>query len=132
MQPEVTAAAWRIALNGGAVLSARMAMRLSVRTVDSHPQAVVDMVAAVTADLCRGPNVTLIANHFKVARGVDAKSSQRCLQDMLIFSDKLLHVFARTRRYPEHVVCFVCRKSAYAGRVLTKSRMASEAIAAEV
>ena len=48
---------------------------LEVRTVDSHPQAVIDMVAAATADMFQGPNVTLIENHFKAARGVDPKSS---------------------------------------------------------
>lgn len=105
---------------------------LEVRTVDSHPQAVIDMVAAATADMFQGPNVTLIENHFKAARGGDQKSTSHYFQEMLVFSDNLIHVFMRTKKYPDHVVCFVCRKSANIGMVLAKSRMVVESVAEQV
>jgi hypothetical protein len=35
-------------------------MLLAVRTVDSHPQEVLDLVAAATADLFQGANVVAI------------------------------------------------------------------------
>jgi len=42
-------------------------MLLSVKTVDSHPQEVLDLASAATADLFQGPDVTAIENIFKRA-----------------------------------------------------------------
>ena len=40
-------------------------MLLSVKTVDSHPSEVLDLVAAATADMFAGPNVSMIEKMFK-------------------------------------------------------------------
>lgn len=104
-------------------------MVLAVHTVDSHPQEVIDTLAAATADLFQGASVTHIENIFKKARGAE-KDESHYFQEMFIFSENLLHVFMRTKTYPNHVVCFVCRKNANPGMVLTKSRMALEPICA--
>ena len=104
---------------------------LSVRTVDTHPQPVLDMVAAATADMFQGPNVTLIENHFKQARGIQGKAPHY-FNEILVFSEHLIHVSLRTRKYPEHVITFVCRKSANIGMVLTKSRMVVDVVAEHV
>jgi len=45
-------------------------MLLAVKTVDSHPQEVLDMVSAATADLFQGANVVAIEGMFKRSRGV--------------------------------------------------------------
>ena len=45
-------------------------MLLSLKTVDSHPSQVVDLLAAATADLFNGPNVSMIERLFKKARGL--------------------------------------------------------------
>lgn len=105
---------------------------LEVRTVDSHPQEVLDMVAAATADLFQGPNVMVIENHFKKSRGLDPKTSAHYFQEMIVFSENLVHLFMRTKKYPDHVACFVCRKSANIGMVLAKSRMVVETVAEAV
>ena len=42
-------------------------MVLSIKTVDSHPSEVFDMLAAATADLFQGPNVVAIEQVFKKA-----------------------------------------------------------------
>ena len=42
------------------VIDMNTGMLLSVRTVDSHPQEVLDMLAAATGDLFQGENVTTI------------------------------------------------------------------------
>ena len=97
-------------------------MLLGIDTVDSHPKEVLDMLAAATADLFQGPNVVAIENMFKKSRGME-EDDHHYFQEMLIFSDNLLHVFLRTKKYPDHVICFVTRKSANVGMVLTKSRM---------
>ncbi len=97
-------------------------MLLSIDTVDSHPQEVIDLVAAATADLFQGPNVVAIEEMFKRSRGLE-ENDHHYFQEMIIFSDNLIHVFLRSKRYPDHVVCFVTRKAANIGMVLTKSRM---------
>jgi len=106
----------------GAYIDMESGMLLSVKTLDSHPQEVLDMVSASTADLFQGSNVLTIEDHFKKSRGVK-DSSVHYFQEFLVFSENLLHAFLRTKKYPNHVVVFVCRKSANVGMVLAKSRM---------
>ncbi|HEC19372.1 MAG TPA: hypothetical protein ENI97_08510 [Gammaproteobacteria bacterium] len=96
-------------------------MLLSVKTVDSHPAEVLEVVAAATADLFQGSNVSLIESMFKKARGVD-NDGHHYFQEIIINSDNLIHVFMRSKANEEHVVCYVCRKSANLGMVLTKAR----------
>jgi len=106
-------------------------MVLGVHTVDSHPQEVLDTLAAATADLFQGSSVVGIENLFKKARGTE-KDENHYFQEIFVFSDNLLHVFMRTKKFPGHVCCFVCRKSANPGMVLTKARMSMEAVTAAV
>lgn len=96
-------------------------MLLGVKTVDSHPAEVLEVVSAATADLFQGTNVILIENMFKKARGVE-NDGHHYFQEIIINSDNLLHVFLRSKANEEHVVVFVCRKSANMGMVLTKAR----------
>ena len=96
---------------------------LSIKTVDSHPSEVFDMLAAATADLFQGPNVVAIEKVFKKSRGLPENVEQHYFQEVIVNSDNLIHVFLRGKRQ-QQVVCFVCRKGANLGMVLTKSRMA--------
>lgn len=96
-------------------------MLLSIKTVDSHPREVMDLLAAATADLFQGPNVQAIEKLFRKARGVP-ENNQHYFQEMIVNSDNLIHVFLRSKRQ-EQVACFVCRKGANLGMVLTKARM---------
>lgn len=98
-------------------------MLLGVKTVDSHPSEVLDLVAAATADLFQGTNVTAIEQLFKKARGMP-QDNRRYFKEILVFSENLIHVFLRGKRNPEHALVFVCRASANVGMVLTKSRLA--------
>ena len=95
-------------------------MLLAIRTVDSHPQEVLEMLAAATADMFQGPNVVAIENMFKKARGVD--DAGHYFNEMIVNSDNLIHIFIRGKQNQEHVVGFVCRKSANLGMALTKAR----------
>ncbi len=45
-------------------------MLLGIRSVDSQPNEVVELLAAATADLYQGTNVKLIEGIFKKARGL--------------------------------------------------------------
>lgn len=97
-------------------------MLLGIKTVDSHPSEVMDMLAAATSDLLQGTNVIAIENVFKKARG--SKDDHHYFQEMMIMSDNLLHIFMRGKNFNDHVVVFVCRKSVNLGMALTKTRMA--------
>lgn len=98
-------------------------MLLGVKTVDSHPQDVLDLVSAATADLFQGPNVTAIETLFRKARG-QAEDGSHYFEEIIVFSKNLLHVFARCKKSPSQAVVFVCRVSANVGMVLVKSRAA--------
>jgi hypothetical protein len=102
-------------------------MLLGIKTVDSHPQEVLELLAAATADLFQGPNVVTIENMFKKARGV-AMDDHHYFQEMIVNSDNLIHIFMRGKTNQDHVVTFVTRKSANLGMVLTKARSAMPGI----
>jgi len=102
-------------------------MLLAVKTLDSHPQEVLDMVAAATADMFQGPTVVEVEKSFKKSRG-NKDDDHHYFQEFLVFSDNLIHVFLRTKKYPDHVVVFITRKSANVGMVLAKSRMAIDTV----
>lgn len=104
-------------------------MLLAVRTVDSHPQEVLDLVAAATGDLFQGQNVTAIENMFKKIRGV-GQDGHHYFQEIVVLSDNLIHVFQRTKRKEDLVLVTVCRVSANLGMVLSKSRQSLASVEA--
>ncbi len=97
-------------------------MLLSVKTVDSHPSQVLELVSAATADLFQGANVTAIEQLFKRSRGI-SEDNHHYFQEIMVYSDDLIHVFLRGKNYTDHAAVFVCRKNANLGMVLTKARM---------
>ncbi|MFO7594096.1 MAG: hypothetical protein R6X15_08655 [Pseudomonadota bacterium] len=105
----------------GGYVDLNSGMLLGIKTVDSHPDEVLELLAAATADLFQGNNVVTIENMFKKARGV-AMDDHHYFQEMIVNSDNLIHIFMRGKTNQEHVVTFVCRKSANLGMVLTKAR----------
>lgn len=96
-------------------------MLLGVRTVDSHPQEVLDLVAAATADLFQGQNVTTIEKMWRKARG-QAEDGKHYFQEIIVFSDNHLHVFIRAKKRSDQAAVFVTRASANIGMVIAKSR----------
>lgn len=98
-------------------------MLLGVKTIDSHPQEVLDLVAAATADLFQGPSVTSIEKLFRKSRG-QKEDAVHYFKEIVVFSENLIHVFMRGKKNADHAVCLVCRASANIGMVLSKSRIA--------
>jgi hypothetical protein len=96
-------------------------MLLSVKTVDSHPQEVLDLVAAATGELFQGQNVSAIEQLFKKLRNVK-DDGHHFFQEVIIMSDNLIHVFQRCKKNEDLVLVTICRVSANMGMVLTKSR----------
>jgi len=103
-------------------------MLLGIKTVDSHPAEVMELLAAATTDLFQGTSVTMIENVFKKARGLK-ENTKHYFQEIIVNSDNLIHVFIRTKDQNQ-VATFVCRKSANLGMVLTKARSSMPAIEA--
>jgi hypothetical protein len=106
-------------------------MLLAIRTVDSHPQEVIDLVAAATGDLFQGANVTAIERLFKRVRGV-TDNGHHYFQEIIVMSDNLIHVFQRCKRNEDMVLVSVCRISANLGMVLTKARSGLSSVEAAV
>lgn len=96
-------------------------MLLDVKTVDSHPDEVLETLAAATADLFQGANVVLIEKMFKRIRGVE-EDDHHYFQEIIVNSDNLVHIFLRGKANEDHVATFVCRKSVNLGMALTKAR----------
>lgn len=115
----------------GGYIDLSSGMLLSIKTVDSHPAEVLDLLAAATGDLFEGKNVVAIENLFKKARGL-AADNHHYFQEIIVNSDNLIHVFMRGKRYPDYVACFVCRRTANLGMALTKARAAMPEIEAAV
>jgi len=110
--PECIAAGWVDITTG---------MLLGVKTVDSHPQEVLDLVAAATTDLFQGANVVAIEQMFKKARGVP-DSTEHYFREIIVLSQNLIHIFARGKKKSDQILVAVTRVSANLGMVLTKVR----------
>ncbi len=105
-------------------------MLLGIKSVESQPTEVVELLAAATADLYQGTNVKMIESIFKKARGLK-EDGHHYFQEIIINSDNLIHVFLRGKN-EEQVACFVCRRSANLGMALTKARSAMPALEASL
>jgi hypothetical protein len=105
-------------------------MLLGIKTVDSHPAEILELLAAATADMFQGPNVVTIENMFKKARGLT--DNNHYFQEMIVNSENLVHIFIRGKTNEEHVVGFVTRKSANLGMALTKARSSMAELEASV
>lgn len=115
--PEALAAGF-IDINSG--------MLLAVKTVDSHPMEVIDVLAAATGDLFQGPNVTMIEEMFKKMRGHE-HDTKHYFQEIIVNSDNLVHVFLRSKQNQAYVLCIVCRISVNMGMALARARFSMPA-----
>ncbi len=96
---------------------------LGVKTVDSHPSEVLDLVAAATGDLFQGKNVVEIEKMFDKSRGIQGRQ-HHYFNEILVFSTNLIHVFIRSKKNPNQAGVFITRIAANIGMVLVKSRSA--------
>ncbi|MGB0514889.1 MAG: hypothetical protein ACPGJE_08630 [Wenzhouxiangellaceae bacterium] len=115
----------------GGYVDLESGMLIGIKTVDSHPSEVLDMLAAATAEMFQGSNVVAIEKMFKKARGITDDGSHY-FQEMIVNSDNLIHIYMRSKASQEQVACFVCRRSANLGMALTKARAALPSLEAEI
>lgn len=97
-------------------------MLLGIKTVDSHPQEVMDLLAAATGDLFQGSNVVTIEKLFKKIRGVPDDDDEHYFQEFIVLSKNLIHIFIRGKTYKDQVLVVVTRAGANLGMVVAKSR----------
>jgi hypothetical protein len=102
-------------------------MLLGIKTVDSHPQEVIDLVAAATGDMFQGQNVSNIEKLFKKGRGAK-DDGHHYFQEIIVISDNLIHLFQRAKRNEDMVLVTVCRGSANLGMLLAKARACLPAV----
>jgi hypothetical protein len=95
-------------------------MLLNIKTVESHPQQVVDLLAAASKDLFEGDLVVQIENIFKKARGVT--TDEHYFQEILISSTNLWHYFGRVKANPKVILVVVARGDVSIGMFLMKCR----------
>lgn len=95
-------------------------LMLSIKTVESHPQRVLDVLAPATRELFEGEMVLTIENLFKQARGV--KSDERYFQEILISSTHLWHYFGRLKSNSRVAICVVAPADVNMGMFLVKCR----------
>ena len=99
-------------------------LMLSIKTVESHPQRVLDILAPATQELFEGELVTTIENLFKQARGV--KSDERYFKEILISSTHLWHFFGRLKSSPRTVLVVVATADVNLGMLIVKCRQLTE------
>jgi hypothetical protein len=95
-------------------------MMLAIKTVQSHPQAVLDVLAPATKEIFEGDMVLHIENLFKQSRGVE--NDERYFQEILISSSHLWHYFGRIKANPQQVLVVVTRADVNMGMLLVKAR----------
>lgn len=103
------------------VVDMETGMLLGVKTIESHPQEVLDLVAAATRDMFQGDNVVTIERLFKRIRGIQ-NSNEHYFQQILVMSSNLVHFFSRMGGDEGVVMCAVCRADANIGLIMAKGR----------
>lgn len=103
---------------------------ININSTDSQPQEVLGLLAAATADLFQGPNVSMIESIFKKARGMQNDGTYY-FEEIVVNSANLIHIFLRSQN-EDHVACFVCRRSVNMGMALTKARNSMPGIEAAI
>jgi len=96
-------------------------MLLGAKTVDAHPEDVLDLVAAATADLFQGASVSSIESLFRKSRK-EQEEGAHDFQEILVVSENLLHVFLRCKQNADQAVVFVARATVNIGMAVSKSR----------
>lgn len=95
-------------------------MLLGIRSVDSQPYTVLELLAAATGDLFQSAGIRAIEGLFKEARG-QARDERHYFQEIVASSDNVIHLFLRATQQ-DYAACFVCRKSVNLGMALTRAR----------
>ncbi|WP_170773536.1 hypothetical protein [Ruegeria lacuscaerulensis] len=105
-------------------------MLLGSVTPDPNDAEILDTLAIAVANLFQGRGVKGFEALLREA-GEDANEPTG-FGEIAVFSKDRLNIFLRTKAYPDHVLCYICRSSANLGLALTKSHLTRGPVAAAV
>lgn len=108
---------------GSGVVDLTTGMLLDADTVDDHPRDLIDMLAAATADLFEGRTITQIEHMWREYSG-SLDDGGHYLQEVLIYSHNLVHLFMRSPSNPEIVAAVICRRTVNIGMFFATARQA--------
>lgn len=89
-----------------------------------------DNLSIAVANLFQGRGVAAFEALLREASGEEIQGTG--FGEIAVFSKDRLNIFLRTKEYPDHVVCYICRNSANVGLALTKSHLSLGPVAAAV
>ncbi|WP_298850166.1 hypothetical protein [uncultured Ruegeria sp.] len=89
-----------------------------------------DTLAIAVANLFQGRGVAAFDALLRQVGNADEENAG--FGEIAVFSKDRLNIFLRTREYPDHVVCYICRNSANVGLALTKSHLSLGPVTAAV
>lgn len=105
-------------------------MLLGTHATDADSEKSLAVLALAVANLFQGRGVRAFEELLRESGSESA--DQPGFGEVAVFSGNRLHIFLRTKEYPDHVVCYICRASANVGLALTKSHLSLGAVAAAV
>ncbi|WP_210092907.1 hypothetical protein [Ruegeria sp. HKCCSP346] len=105
-------------------------MLLGSSVSDSDCADSLDVLAVAVANLFQGRGVAAFEALLRQAGSADEENAG--FGEVAVFSKGRLNIFLRTKEYPDHVVCYICRNSANVGLALTKSHLSLGPVAAAV
>lgn len=105
---------------GAGLVDMDTGLLIDVNTVDSHPNEVLDLVAATTKELFEGKSVQTIEQIFRERRG--ESEAEPYFRELIIYSTNLVHYFCRLPSNPRMVAVFVSPESVNIGMLLVQSR----------
>lgn len=101
----------------------RSGMLLGVRSVDSHPHQVLDLLAAATGELFDGVNLIGMDALFREPQPCP-ENHAHSFNEIIVSSENVLHAFLRSRQCPHHALVVVCRATTDVTTVLSRARRA--------
>lgn len=105
-------------------------MLLGSSVSDPDCEGSLDSLAVAVANLFQGRGVAAFEALLRQAGSADEENTG--FGEIAVFSKDRLNIFLRTKEYPDHVVCYICRNSANVGLALTKSHLSLGPVAAAV
>ncbi len=105
-------------------------MLLGMNATSSDSQDAMDNLAMAVANLFQGRGIKAFEELMCKAGVQDAEEPG--FGEIAVFSNDRLFVFLRTQKYPEHVVCYICKDSTNVGLALTKSHLSLGSVTAAV
>jgi len=105
-------------------------MFLGIQGHDAQGREALDHLSLAIANLFQGRGVKGFETLLNQA--AEAGDQSDGFGEIAVFTKERLHIFLRTRLYPNHVVCYVCRDSVNIGLALTKSQLSLGEVTAAV